>query len=229
MAESIFVTGYPRSGNTWVNRLLGALLEAPLQPDPGMPIEAFWKYDSRYVIRKRHTTSRPAESGKLLWIYRDPRDVAVSVMYYRNQAPDLRGVVSQMIKPTNGRTENPGAYKEWIMSWIDHPDYDSVVTYEQLQAAPVLHLTRIARDLTGRVFPPQQVQAAVDLLEFDKFLAAHPEKKIYSLGGMRKGIVGDWRNHFDRRTARAFHRAMGDLMILQGYVKDSSWIEELPC
>ena len=54
---------------------------------------------------------------------------------------------------------------------------------------------------------------------------------VQQLGGdrhfMRKGIVGDWRNHFDRETAKMFNDHFGQFMLEQGYVDDLEWWKDV--
>jgi restriction endonuclease Mrr len=40
----------------------------------------------------------------------------------------------------------------------------------------------------------------------------------------RKGVAGDWINHFTRQHAEAFEASFGDLLTRLGYEEDSDWI-----
>ena len=40
---------------------------------------------------------------------------------------------------------------------------------------------------------------------------------------LRKGIVGDWKNHFTRESAEVFNFYAGDALIKAGYEKDKKW------
>jgi len=42
---------------------------------------------------------------------------------------------------------------------------------------------------------------------------------------IRKGIAGDWKNHFTPETARVFNELAGDMLIKLGYEQDDSWVE----
>jgi hypothetical protein len=42
-------------------------------------------------------------------------------------------------------------------------------------------------------------------------------------GHLRKGIVGDWRNHFTPAVRRAFHNAVGGLLVTCGFETDPAW------
>jgi hypothetical protein len=42
-------------------------------------------------------------------------------------------------------------------------------------------------------------------------------------GHLRKGIVGDWRNHFSPAVRRAFHDQVGDLLLRAGFETDPDW------
>ena len=55
-AKEVFTTGIPKSGNTWLNRLLSDALRAPLQNDHDEPIQYYGldDYDDKYVVRKLH-------------------------------------------------------------------------------------------------------------------------------------------------------------------------------
>ena len=41
----------------------------------------------------------------------------------------------------------------------------------------------------------------------------------------RKGIAGDWRNHFDPRSCELLERHEGESLRRLGYEADASWIE----
>jgi hypothetical protein len=42
---------------------------------------------------------------------------------------------------------------------------------------------------------------------------------------IRKGVAGDWRNHFSADAARVFDRLAGDVLVQLGYETDRSWVE----
>ncbi|MFN2507420.1 MAG: sulfotransferase domain-containing protein, partial [Chthoniobacterales bacterium] len=86
--KTILVVGYPKSGCTWIARLVAELI--------GCPVAGFWKSDkeeiamegkervSEFAVYKSHHTF--AELGmdplrseiRVIYVIRDPRDVAVS-------------------------------------------------------------------------------------------------------------------------------------------------------
>jgi len=39
----------------------------------------------------------------------------------------------------------------------------------------------------------------------------------------RKGVAGDWKNHFNERHIRYFKNAMNDILVKYGYEKDENW------
>jgi lipopolysaccharide transport system ATP-binding protein len=39
----------------------------------------------------------------------------------------------------------------------------------------------------------------------------------------RKGVAGDWKNHFTDKVAKAFKDRFGELLVATGYEKDSRW------
>ena len=39
----------------------------------------------------------------------------------------------------------------------------------------------------------------------------------------RKGVAGDWKNHFSARLARRFKDRFGELLVATGYERDDRW------
>jgi hypothetical protein len=39
----------------------------------------------------------------------------------------------------------------------------------------------------------------------------------------RKGLPGDWKNHFTKKHVAKFKRLFGDVLVTLGYEKDQDW------
>jgi hypothetical protein len=93
MKKPVIIVGYPKSGNTWVTRLVGELLDCPVagfwgEPEnPEIAIEGSER-ESRFACFKAHHqhaelySSREVESAIVIYVVRDPRDVAISASHY---------------------------------------------------------------------------------------------------------------------------------------------------
>ncbi len=91
--KNIIVVGYPKSGTTWLSRLVAELVQCPLQGDWGFDhIQALYKegddrvsdfqcYKSHHTYQELPEVSKEA-IYKVIYIVRDPRDIAISGKHY---------------------------------------------------------------------------------------------------------------------------------------------------
>jgi len=236
--KEIFTVGYPRSGSTWLNRLLSDLLCAPLQPAPGMAIDYFGPPNKRrddIVIRKIHWSKEEFDSGehyngtqgndvRVIFIQRDPRDVAVSAMYYRRVQPNLISVIKTIevgrgiMPPEEFRIyHNAGWYEHFVKEWLGNANFH--LRYEDLHRnIDVLRNAIMA--LTDDGISYDEINAALDRQSFSKHVANYKH-------AMRKGIVGDWKNHFTKESGELMDDLLGEFMLDHGYIHSRGWWRNL--
>ncbi len=91
--KNIVIVGYPKSGTTWASRLIAELIQSPVQGDWGYSDinEAFTDTQDRssdYCCFKSHHSYDTLYSAsklpihKVIYILRDPRDIAISAAHY---------------------------------------------------------------------------------------------------------------------------------------------------
>ena len=91
--QNIVIVGYPKSGTTWLSRLVAELVQCPLQGEWGFKtLDVLFKEGAERsspfnVYKTHHTITNIDQVGdleihKTIYIVRDPRDVVVSGMYY---------------------------------------------------------------------------------------------------------------------------------------------------
>lgn len=222
--KEVIVNAYPKSGVTWLLHLVCDVLEAQHQDTPqmealsyGHPVSGGW------VVRKSHYPymGHPISivKGKtVVMTQRDPRDIIVSAMFYR-KAPDVNKAIDVMIQSN---------YVDYLESWLKPPDDFKVkkivyTRYEHLHKFPISELRGIVEELTGNWLSGDRIQEAIDRQSF--------ENMVRQLGGdrhfMRKGVVGDWQNHFTRDQAKRFNIHFGQFMLEQGYVDNLGWWKDV--
>jgi len=100
MQKNIVIVGYPKSGTTWLSRLVAELVSCPLQGDWGFeeldaPYKEGLERESEFQVYKSHHKFEEIDDAskldiyKIIYIVRDPRDVVISGVHYFKFLPRL--------------------------------------------------------------------------------------------------------------------------------------------
>jgi hypothetical protein len=173
---------------------------------------------------------RPGRAA--FFIYRDPRDVIVSQVfyatemhaghsmhdYYTNQLSNMEERLNAAIQGVQRGEEQLSSiqdkYEQYI-GWLVQPEVLSL-RFEDLVLDRAAALGRILDYLAQRGFQPQAPRPqAVAALEAGIAPAAS--------GTFRRGQPGEWRQHFTEANKRLFKSATGDLLQHLGYEEDAQW------
>jgi len=242
--KEIIVTGYPKSGNTWLARLLGDALNSPVTGyKNATPIAQEGKdRTGSYLIRQLHLIPDYKESGqfisdnskflfvscydneKIIVIVRDPRDVCVSCYHYWKMKS-----ISQTIRAMYN-AEWPivaaGPYHLFMELWSTCPLPVVFIKYEDLLRDTELYLDKLLSKLN--IKPVQNLTEVIDRQSLSSRRKGfeelqnqgkhyHPYGTGTQLTNLRKGIEGDWRNHFTKSDTEFFRSLFNPTMQLLGY------------
>lgn len=149
--KDVFIAGYPKSGNTWMQNLLGSLIygvDPQFLPDrltqeliPDMHTKRYYKRFLPVTCFKTHSLPQPA-FRKVIHLVRDGRDVMASY-FAMNKMLGKNLSLEEMI--VDGKGLFPCRWHEHSRQWIENP-YDAeiiMVKYEELLTNPYVELTKI--------------------------------------------------------------------------------------
>lgn len=230
----IYVAGHPRSGTTWLTRLLGSYLNCPTgafapEYDAVEPATEGWSRPGGYVVRKGHFRLHHGRPGKVIlgghtlaykeltdekviWIVRDPRDVAVSAQHYWNQ-PSLKAAIEN----------NMAEWGPQIRDWLEADFSYFKVHYEDLWADTVSELCWIVQWLGQEVNIVRAKRAArkQSFLVRRRFAHMYGDKlplgREYHIRFLRRGEPGAWKEHFDTETRALAYKCFGEMAQRLGY------------
>jgi hypothetical protein len=229
------VNEFPKSGGTWVGQMLGRALGVPF-PRNRLPV-------FRPSIMHGHYLS-PWGIKNAVVVWRDGRDVMVS-WYHQQLIPhewnrgqvarsrrelrledydDVYGNLPTFIEYAFTRPHSPPfSWTDFVRRW--HARKGALhVRYEDLRADPAGELRRLVLGLVGARLSPQAAAAIAEEFSFERQAGRRPGEENRA-SFLRKGVVGDWRNHFSREAKETFDRYAGEELVLLGYERDRSWVE----
>ena len=195
--------------------------------------------------------SRVYPEAKVIHIMRDGRDQAVSMLHHVwNRSTDQGGVQSlkpgelekrevyredpQKLMETGEGMFTEERLRDAARSWKvrvgktakDGPtllgsNY-AEVRYEDLLERPYEEVRRLVGFL-GADTGDKAVQGAVDSASFEKLSKGRERGQEDTSSFYRKGVSGDWKNHFTQRDKEIYKEEAGELLIRLGYEKDEGW------
>lgn len=243
----LFIAGLPKSGSTWLKKMVAAFpgYEEALIPeiaayelDTGgshdfeLPPDTFDRFRDALIVMKTHVHGSPQNVDLLrrarvphAILFRDLRDVAVSYHFYVRRTPwhPEHGVYASLSTTEGlavfGARLMP-AYAAWVRSWHAHrdPDLSMIVRYEDLRRDTPVVLERVARH-----FGLGDASAVIRDIARAHSLKAMQAKDPAPDAFVRKGEIGDWRNHFTPELTAMYRAAIGDFLVEFGYERDHAW------
>jgi hypothetical protein len=188
--------------------------------------------------------------AKVVHIVRDGRDVAVSSVHHQwNNAIDQGGrrkLSREKVAKREAYRKAPEAFgasgesifadehvAEVARSWstsVSRAMADAAllgddycqVRYEDLLAEPVGEVMRLLEFL-GADSDVEVARGCVQAASFEQLSGGRTQGEEASSSFYRKGIAGDWKNHFSEEDRRVFKEEAGELLIRLGYEDDFDW------
>jgi hypothetical protein len=231
------VTEYPKSGGSWFSQMLSEYLDIPFPRNKMPKLEC--------CVMHGHYLYFPTMKNVFV-VLRDGRDLMVSYYYHsyfkherfnaglvermRRELPfpdydNIRKNLPQFIRYKFTTKRAPRfTWTEFVESWLNK-DGVAFVKYENLLADPVKEFSRAMKAVYDHDLDLEKVKYVVAKYSFKNVAKRDPGQEN-KRSFLRKGIRGDWKNHFTDEARKVFNSYAGDTLVKLGYEADSSWIYE---
>jgi hypothetical protein len=235
---SIFHVTHWKSGSQWVSSVLKfAAGERLVHPDAGVggPLGGRFLpgkiYSPVYATRAQFQAVVPDDAAQRTFVViRDPRDTLISwyfsLMFSHGSAEptvqesrdELRG-----LNKTDGLALMIGKHlqevariqRDWITSGARIFRYEELAADEQETFKQIFEFCQLPTTAPRRrwiVF-----RHSFKVLTWSRPGRENPKSHL------RKGVPGDWKNHFSNDLKKLFKAQYGETLALAGYEKDDSW------
>src|SRR3981081_299219 len=237
--DDTFIVSFPKSGNKWTRFLIAPILH-PEEPatfgniDRLIPeSEGLTRSQFARIPRPRFMKSHEyfdARLQKVIYIVRDPRDVAVSQFHFsrkRRRIGDDYSIEQFVTRFVSGETCDYGSWGENVASWLVTRQNSSdflLLRYEDMVARTDAELTRVASFL-GVPATPDLIAQSVERcsadqmrkLEGTKATASVTKNTRQDIPFVRAAGYGGWKASLPEKSVVELETAWAPLMTWLGY------------
>ncbi|KAM5292336.1 sulfotransferase 6B1 [Ctenodactylus gundi] len=216
-SDDLVLASYPKCGSNWILHIVSELIFAVSKKRseiPEFPVlecgdskkyERMKQFPSpRILTTHLHYDKLPQSifknKAKILVIFRNPKDTAVSFFHFHNDVPDIPSYASwdDFFRQFMKGQVSWGSYFDFAVNWNKHLDEENVkvVLYEDLKENLAAGIKQIA-EFFGFSVTEEQIQT----ISAQSTFQAMREKSQETHGAVgrflfRKGEIGDWKRLF---------------------------------
>jgi hypothetical protein len=238
--DDIFILSFPKSGNTWTRFLIANFVypDTPadfsninrLTPNPDGTTKRELARMPRPRIIKSHQYFHP-EYQRVIYIVRDPRDVAVSQFHFqrkRKVIDDQYPIQTFVTRFVAGETCPYGSWGENVASWLatryNRPGF-LLLRYEDMLADTARELRKVAAFLAippdpSRIENAVKRSSAEEMRKLEKaqaMLWSSTKETRQDVPFVRAARAGGWRESLPDSAIAEVENAWGHLMLYLGY------------
>ncbi|XP_027286598.1 3-beta-hydroxysteroid sulfotransferase-like [Cricetulus griseus] len=242
--DDVILVTYPRSGTHWMIEIVSLILSKG-DPTWVQTVNSHTRFlwiedkDSQKLLKgpdrprllathlpihlfpKSCFTSR----AKIIYIIRNPRDVATSIYHIRKYTPNVK-IPKNFEEFLNAFIHGELLYGSWFdhtLGWLTRRNTENflLMSYEELQKDLRGNMQKLCQFL-GNHLSPEQLDSVVQNSSFsvmkdnkmsNSIRLKNPEDETDSnVPLLRKGRCGDWKNHFTVTQSEAFDKIYQEKM-----------------
>jgi hypothetical protein len=235
---AVFHVTHWKAGSQWIYRILSQCVPeriiAPRLGGAQVRREAIRRggvYPTVYMTKEDLTKVAPPDSKRFV-VIRDLRDTLVSAYFsFKYSHPLIDDRMKMRRRDLSELDPEAGMLylmDEWLdrsaeiqRSWIEARE--PILKYEQLLDDDLNLLERMLIGECGLPVRPELLRKAILDNRFESMTGGRKRGSEEILAHERKGVAGDWRNHFTDKTKTAFKARYGGLLVETGYERDLCW------
>jgi len=234
----VWLVSYPRSGNTWL-RLLLANVQYPekvrgyvdidkLTPDihqkPWREVCAGEGFRQPVFVKSHHAILNLYYDWKVVYLYRDGRDVALSCYYYGMWAGTVGGTEAFKDYLRNKFLPGKVPFGRWkihVAVWMGSGLGLNFlpIRYEDMLKDPAAELRKVLK-YAGMEVSDEIITQAVDRVSFDRCRERAGPEGVHRLKLGLRGRDGGWREVFDEEMKAWFWEDSGRTLTKLGYGRE---------
>lgn len=239
-APAVFHVTHWKAGSQWIYKILHQCTRErivhPKLPNNSqfldVPVEQGKVYPTLYIEKPDFDrAAKPAFWTKFI-VIRDLRDTLISGYFsLKVSHPVISDWIESFRVELQSLDTEAGILRvmdEWLpasariqQSWIESGE--EIIRYEDLLQDDLEILERVLIDECRLPVTRERLREVVPANRFEALTKGRQRGREDACAHERKGVVGDWRNHFTPRIAEAFKDKYADLLIATGYERDSHW------
>lgn len=233
--QHIIVCGYVKSGNTFLARLLGDVLDSPIisnthgRDKPSIADEGHNR-QGKFEIKQWHGTLKGKPDNALfVYVYRDPRDVTLSVRDYWHMESIDAVLFNENTKPPNPCAPSRGWQKHlatYFHKSNSHIDYGILCKRTELHLRVILDELGIDGydDRIPEAVKRQSISNRRKMISDEMPYGSKVQENLLRMGGR----IGAWKKEWKRYQGEYVHPLWWEWMELLGIEDDEDWYKELP-
>lgn len=227
-----------KAGSQWVHQILRTCFPDHIV-QPALNNVQFVKqhiahdkvYPTVYITKEEFDTAILPENWHRFVIIRDLRDTLVSGYFSIRFSHPPMGPLAEWRKLLNEVNIDQGMnflMEKWLpysaamqQSWLKANE--PLLKYEDLLQDDVLLFREIILKQAGMQISSEKLDEIVISARFANVTGGRQLGQENINAHERKGIAGDWKNHFSSKIKEEFKQKFGDLLIESGYETNKSW------
>jgi lipopolysaccharide transport system ATP-binding protein len=234
----VFHVTHWKAGSQWIHKILRQCVpERIVAPRLGeaqvrhYAIQRGRVYPTVYMTKEDLAKVAPLDA-KLFVVIRDLRDTLVSAYFsIKYSHPMVNDEIVALRRKLLELDQEAGflhLLDDWLpqcariqLSWIEAGE--PVLKYEDLLEDDLELLKSALIQKCGLPVSPEDLRKAILDNRFESLTRGRKRGAEEILAHERKGVAGDWRNHFTERIKAAFKARHGGVLVAAGYEKDLCW------
>lgn len=240
---TLFHVTHAKAASQWMRAILEDLFGAATVPPEyhgrqvwGRPIELGRVYTCFNVGKPEFDALEMPGEARPMVLLRDLRDTLVSAYFsLRNSHETKTGELTYYRSLLSHLSCEEGLLflaETWLgrAAWIQRTWLASGVRCYKVEdcfAEPERVLARLMQESWGLTLEPQVLETVIKRHSFKELSGGRPRGSEDQHSHYRKGVAGDWVNHFTPRLARRFEYLYNDVLLVAGYISQAGWCEQV--